>query len=248
MGFGLKRRSRELASRAFNLIIIPEVERYHWPEKDYACRLLEILEIDCVIDVGANRGQYGKWLRNLGFHGIIVSFEPNPRAFSELKQHAAENWVCLPYALGSEAGELPFNVMADDVFSSFRCPSGVDDYAAENTVVRTVTVPVKRLEEVLTELPLKFMKPFLKLDTQGFDLEVVEGAGEAISRFRGIVSEVAIKQLYANSPTFEESRAAICKRGFAPGAMFSVNPYKTLSVIEMNAYFVREDLLSLDPL
>jgi FkbM family methyltransferase len=248
MGFGLKRRSRELALRAFNVIIIPEIERYHWPEKDYAGRLLEILEVDCVFDVGANRGQYGKWLRNLGFRGTIISFEPNPTAFSELNRHAADNWICLPYALGSETGELPFNVMADDVFSSFQNPSGVEEYAAENTIVQTVTARVKRLDQVLFEVAPNFTKPFLKLDTQGFDMEVVKGAGEAISGFRGIVSEVAIKRLYANSPTLEESSATICKRGFAPGAMFSVNPYKTLSVIEMNAYFVRKDLVSLDPL
>src|SRR3982751_6790287 len=116
MGFGLKRRSRELALQLFDLIIIPEHERYHWPERDYAQRLFRILDIDYVVDVGANRGQYGKWLRSLGFRGLIISFEPNPTAFAELRQNASEDWVCLPYALGSESGELPFNIMADDVF------------------------------------------------------------------------------------------------------------------------------------
>ena len=248
MGFGIKRRSRELASLAFNAIVIPEVERYHWPEKDYFQRLLKLLEIDCVFDVGANRGQYGKLLRNLGFRGLIVSFEPNPVPYAELRKQLDDKWICFPYGLGSEAGELPFNVMADDVFSSFLSPSGAEEYAAENTVVSTETVPIKRLKDVLAEIEPKFSRPFLKLDTQGFDVEVIRGAGETISQFRGIVSEVAIKRLYAKSPTFEESREAIAQAGFEPAGMFSVNPYKTLSIVELNAYFVRKDLVSLDPL
>jgi FkbM family methyltransferase len=248
MGFGLKRRSRELASLAFNVIIFPEFEQYHWPEKAYTQRLLHILDIDCVFDVGANRGQYGRWLRNLGFGGLIVSFEPNPGPFAELQRQADSNWICLPYALGSETGELPLNVMADDVFSSFLNPSGAEEYAAENTVVATVTAPIKRLDDVFLEVGPKFARPFLKVDTQGFDLEVLKGARETISQFRGIVSEVSIKRLYAKAPTFEESSAAIGKAGFQPAGMFSVNPYNTLSLIEMNAYFVRKDLAGLDPL
>ena len=248
MGFGLKRRSRELASYAFDVIIFPVFEQYHWPEKAYTQRLLQILDIDCVFDVGANRGQYGKWLRNLGFRGLIVSFEPNPAAFEELQRHASSDWLCLPYALGTETGEFPFNVMADDVFSSFLRPSDAVEYSAENTVVGTVSARVKRLDEVYLELGSKFARPFLKLDTQGFDLAVIRGAGEIISQFRGMVSEVAIKRLYADSPTFEESSAAIGRAGFQPAGMFSVNPYKTLSLIEMNAYFVRKDLVGLDPL
>jgi FkbM family methyltransferase len=248
MGFGLKRRSRELVGQALNLIIIPEHERYHWPEKDYLRRLLIILDIDCVIDVGANRGQYGKLLRNLGYLGLIASFEPNPTAFSELQQHARDNWLCFPFALGSQTGELPFNVMADDVFSSFRHPSNADEYAAENTVVSTVSVPIKRLDDVLPQMAATVARPFLKLDTQGFDLEVIKGAKKTISRFQAIVSEVAIKRLYDGSPTFEESRDTIGRAGFEPANMFSVNPYKTLSLVEMNAYFVRKDLTPLDPL
>jgi FkbM family methyltransferase len=248
MGFGIKRRSRELASRAFNVIVIPEVERYHWPEKSYLQRFLRILDIDCVFDVGANRGQYGKLLRSLGFTGLIVSFEPNPVPYAELLKQRDDKWICFPYGLGSEPGELPFNVMADDVFSSFLSPSGAEEYAAENSVVSTVTVPIKRLKDLLDEIGTSFSRPFLKLDTQGFDLEVIKGAGNTLSRFRGIVSEVAIKRLYARSPTFEESTETIARAGFQPAGMFSVNPYKTLSVIEMNAYFVRKDLVSLDPL
>src|SRR4051812_11612391 len=102
----------ELASKAFNVVIFRDFEKYHWPEKAYTQRLLNLLEIDCVFDVGANRGQYGRWLRSLGFKGLIISFEPNPAAFAELKQQASSSWICLPYALGTETGDFPFNVMA----------------------------------------------------------------------------------------------------------------------------------------
>jgi len=248
MGFGIKRRARELASEALDVVIIPQHERYHWPEKDYLQRLLKYLDVDCVFDVGANRGQYGQWLRALGFRGLIISFEPNPTPFAALNKHSSDNWLCFQCGLGSGSAQLPFNVMSDDVFSSFLKPSGAEEYSTENSIVETVIVPVRRLADVLQEVSARFARPFLKIDTQGFDLEVLTGAGDAVSQFRGIVSEVAIKRLYAGSPTFEESRAAFGRAGFEPAGMFSVNPYKTLSVIELNAYFVRKDLVGLDPL
>ncbi len=68
MGLGLRRKAREIAGKALDLVILPEHERYTWPERDYMQRLLKLLDIDCVFDVGANRGQYGRWLRDA--HGI----------------------------------------------------------------------------------------------------------------------------------------------------------------------------------
>lgn len=252
--FGLKQKARGLASSLFNVVVFPKYEAYHWPEKQYARRLLRMLEIDCVFDVGANRGQFGQWLRHLGFDGSIISFEPLVGPFQELKALAAAdgNWRCLPVALGREPGIKPLNQMASDVFSSFLSPTGDEaaGYISENTVESTCDAQIDTLDRIFASLQseLLFKHPLLKMDTQGFDLEVVTGAKRVLHNFSALLSEVAFKRLYQNAPSFAEAITAYESAGFDLAGMFPVHPYKTLKLIESNAYLVRRDLAGLDPL
>lgn len=244
MRLGIKRRLADAAASAFDLVIFWEGERYDWPEKDYVARLFKHFGVECVFDVGANRGQYGKWLRSMGFKGKIISFEPQPGPFAILSRKAEKdgNWLCFPWALGREPSLMFLNQMASDDFSSFRQPTGNQEYAAENTVVGTIEVEVKTLDEAFRRFGSG--SSFLKLDTQGFDLEVVAGGRETLKSFVGISSEVSMKPLYKNSPGLEDSIAMFEKLGFAPVRMFPVHPYEMFNLIEMNAYFVRQDLCS----
>jgi FkbM family methyltransferase len=245
VGLGIKRMARDLAAQVFNLVVFPEYERHTWHESSYFKRLLSILEIDCIFDVGANRGQFGRWLRVNGFSGEIISFEPNPAAFAELQVAASvdEKWICYPWALGSENGQMCLNVMRSDDFSSFLNPRADVDFAHANKIASMVEVPIKTLEDVYK--PSK--RPFLKMDTQGYDLQVLKGAANVLPEFCGLLSEVSFVQIYDGAPTFSESMSSIREAGFLPSALFSVHPAETLKLVEMNAYFVREDLIELDP-
>ncbi len=81
--------------------------------------------IDLVLDVGANGGQYAGVLRDYGFTGDIVSFEPVSSEFAKLAAAAKGDarWTVLNYALGSNEAEQTINIMASSVFSSFNTPS-----------------------------------------------------------------------------------------------------------------------------
>ena len=88
--------------------------------------------VDCVVDVGANRGQTGRRLRRLGYRGSIVSFEPVPRAFEELAREAANDraWSVHQLALGREDGTTTMNVVPGTLSSlreptEFACPPDV---------------------------------------------------------------------------------------------------------------------------
>ena len=67
--------------------------------------VLAAKRIDCVLDVGANAGQYGQFLREIGFKGKIVSFEPVAAVYQRLENAARtdEGWFCYNLALGDEA-------------------------------------------------------------------------------------------------------------------------------------------------
>src|SRR5512144_1387620 len=97
-------------------------------ERDFALhlrQLLDHLEIDCVLDVGANVGQYHDFLRDkVQYEGSIVSFEPVSRHVELLRGRAQadSDWHIGGYALGAKDGSLPINVMVSDQFSSFLEP------------------------------------------------------------------------------------------------------------------------------
>src|SRR3546814_18956639 len=87
-------------------------------------------------------------------------------------------------ALSDFDGMASFNIMAADQFSSLKAPSGEQDaiFAERNRVTRTVDMQCRRLESLLPDLRRAhgFTRPFLKMDTQGHDLSVCEGAGDAL--------------------------------------------------------------------
>src|SRR5262249_32287330 len=144
-------------SRSLGYDIVPLREM---KERDLALHLRELLrrlDIDCVLDVGANAGQYRDFLRNKVFYdGIIVSFEPVAQHVQTLRERsrAARDWHVEGYALGSREGSLPINVMVSDQFSSFLEPNpeAVSEFADLNKPARSETVNVHTLDMVLPAL------------------------------------------------------------------------------------------------
>jgi FkbM family methyltransferase len=124
--------------------------------------LFALLNVDCVLDVGANRGQYGSFLRHeVGYTGYIVSFEPQPACLRDLEAKASRDprWKIYGCALGSESGQALLNIMRTSEFTSFLSPdsSVVPTLAEQNTVVQVQTVQVKRLDDVIGEVSVVFL-------------------------------------------------------------------------------------------
>jgi FkbM family methyltransferase len=112
-------------------------------------RLFTSREIATVIDVGANRGQFHRFLRDqVGYERLIVSFEPVPElATSRRSQVGSDrNWVVRDCALGATAGESILNVMAHSVLSSFLQPLSGPSVVSGNKVIRTEKVVVSTLD------------------------------------------------------------------------------------------------------
>ena len=228
-------------SRSLGFDIVPLREM---KERDFALHLGELfrrLEIDCVLDVGANVGQYRDFLRDrVLYEGPIVSFEPVGRHVGLLRARARDDrdWHIEGYALGAREGNLPINVMVSDQFSSFLEPdhSRVSDYAGLNERCGIETVTVQTLDVVLPVLHERFgfERPYLKLDTQGFDLEVLRGARETLGEIRALQTEASVIGIYNGMPGYIDAIRYLDKRGFDITGFYPVSRDSALRLVEFD--------------
>jgi FkbM family methyltransferase len=139
--------------------------------------VMKAYKIDVVFDIGANDGDYGREIRDRGYTGLIVSFEPNPNAFNRLEEQTKNdtNWKIYPFAIGNRCEERELNIADNDVFSSFKDLTAFGKNAVTQTKTTTKT-RVITLEQFLFENPTYLRNIYLKIDTQGYEREVIQGA------------------------------------------------------------------------
>lgn len=211
---------------------------------------LRDFRIDCVLDVGANDGEYGLEIRGRGYRGRIESFEPLPDAVEKCRRAAAASppWNVHPVALGSEPGQLMLNVSAHAQSSSFlaldeRITAGVDrSYKGQ------VQVQVRRLDDVFDEVCRDARKVWLKIDTQGFERNVIEGARQSLSRVSVVQMELPLVPNYRGETLIEEMIGLMREAGFVPWWILDgFRNSATLQLYQADVFFVRVDLAGSRP-
>jgi FkbM family methyltransferase len=203
--------------------------------------LLRDHAIDCVLDVGANHGQFARNLRRIGYQGHICSFEPIESDYALLcaSFRRDRKWVGYNYALGSQNTKRTFHIAVEcTAMSSFLSPQSAD------WNLREVEVEMKRLDtvfqEVIAATGLREPRVFLKMDTQGYDLEVFRGAEDCLNQVVGMQSEVAVKPTYAGMPHYLDAIRAYEGRGFELyGLAEASRDPEQNSIIEMNCVMMR---------
>ncbi len=247
----LVRRLRRLRQ---SILVHPDA-LYTLHEQEHLRRILQYLKVDCVFDVGANVGQYALMLRKKAkFVGRIISFEPIPRLADELRQvaHSDGLWDIQQIALASESEQCHFNVMAGDQFSSLCTPSVAETarFADRNIVKDRIVVQTETLESAYTRLRNKygFERPFLKMDTQGFDVRILQSGESIASRFVGLQSELSIKKIYKEAVDFREATQFYNRIGFELSAFIPNNSGHFPQLIETDCIMVRSDLMPHDSL
>lgn len=181
-------------------------------------RQLFVHQIDVVFDVGANTGQFATTLRDAGFAGRIVSFEPSTAAYSVLCKHARNdaNWLVAPrMALGASDGTMTLNLAGNSASSSLlpMLPSHVNA-APEASYIGSETVDLRTLDRIGMELTTNDERVFLKLDVQGFEYHVLEGAKQFLSRVAGIQLELSLVPLYEGESLFHPMLHDLEERGY----------------------------------
>lgn len=170
-----------------------------------------------MIDVGANTGQFAVELRLAGYAGPIVTFEPVSDAFGQLSIASRSDpmWTVMNCALGEVNGTATINVAANSMSSSLLDMSEAHRIAAPNSdYVRREEVIVRRLDSV--DLFQSCNRLFCKIDTQGFERQVLNGIGDMWSRMIAIQMETSHVRLYENSWTYAEVMAYFMDMGWEP--------------------------------
>jgi len=210
--------------------------------------LLTGLGVTHVVDVGAHRGGFGHRLRTeVGYRGPITSFEASPSHYRDLRDVAAADpeWSLMNVALGAEPGVAEFHhYQGDGQFDSLRSLSPhAAVYNADLALKETIPVTVERLDAVWPQLGAEPGGTFLKVDTQGYDLEVLAGAGDLMTEFPAVLLEVAVEPLYEGAPVVAEVFAAVAGYGFELTGAFPIHRYdRGLRVIEFDCTFVNRRL------
>jgi FkbM family methyltransferase len=217
-------------------------------EQQILKKLLRLTGADVVLDVGANVGHFGDLLLDLGFKGTLISFEAIPDVHERLVQHAndrSRSWLVAPCAaLGSRRGQIAINISANSVSSSILPMRQTHiDSAPQSQYVSRQIVNIERLDE----LAVQYIRPtatlFIKVDTQGYELEVLKGATGLWQRTVALQLELSLVPLYDHAPTFMDMIAFMGSMGFE---LFGIVPVfrdqQSGRMLQVDGFFVRADL------
>ncbi|HDY89312.1 MAG TPA: FkbM family methyltransferase [bacterium] len=191
------------------------------PSSNPAFQLLKALnhfDIDLVLDVGANVGQFALELRSVGYKGILVSFEPLSAAHTTLSEAAGNDpmWRVHPRsAIGDHDGEIEINIAGNSVSSSVLPMTELHSSAAEDSAYLGVeSVPLLRLDSAAPTYLAKSRHPFLKMDTQGFEWQVLDGAMAILPKICGVLCELSLVPLYESQRLWMDMIQRLKSEGF----------------------------------
>jgi FkbM family methyltransferase len=191
------------------------------PPRAYATQrslagLLRQEEINLVLDVGANLGQFADELWAAGYTGRVISFEPLASAHAQLVGKAGRypNWTIADRtALGAETGSVAIHVSGNSVSSSILPMLPSHSRAAPNSAyVGTETVPMHRLDDLCVLSAAD--RAILKIDAQGFERQVLEGAPRLLASCRAVIAEMSLVPLYEGQALGRELWDLLAARGF----------------------------------
>ncbi len=183
--------------------------------------------IDTVIDVGANNGQTHGYLRMGGFMGDVISIDPLPALQEKLQAMASKDpkWRVLPpLALGDHDGECVINISeASDMSSVLDATDDLLKALPKTRVEKTATVPMKTLDTLYNELELESKQVFIKMDTQGFEMPILQASPATLAKVQGLQLEMSLFELYKGETLMDEIMAFLKEHGFKPHMIIENN-------------------------
>jgi FkbM family methyltransferase len=207
-------------------------------------KLLDWLNVDLLIDVGANVGQYGSELRAGGYTGRILSLEPQSEPFRRLSALASsdELWTVRQVALGSHSGREEINISPlSEVSSLLEMGERQLEMDPDSAFVGAETIRLEPGDTVVEEFINDSSRVGLKLDVQGFEMEVLAGAPALLRRAVFVECEFILVPLYEGQAKISDLVSTFYETGLRlaavePGQM----DMETGAAIWLDAIFIRE--------
>lgn len=177
-----------------------EVRRKQARGKTKLETLLAQYGVEMVFDVGANIGQCGPWFRWMGYDKTIVSFEPISHLFQQLSHNAKADskWLVEKLALGEKEGVCMINVSGGHggASSLLTMTEHVVKNAPDQAVIRQEEIRVTTVEKMMKKYYPEGDRLFLKIDTQGYERNVLDGIGSELPRVIGLKLEMSLVENY----------------------------------------------------
>jgi FkbM family methyltransferase len=213
-------------------------------------KLCTIHSINLVLDIGANTGQYATRLRDAGYAERIVSFEPASAAFRLLSETARGDrlWTTKHLALGARSGDARLNVSESLLASSFLNigPRHVALLPSSRTVSSEL-VPMGTIDEVWDDVVSEGDRVYLKMDVQGFELQVLAGASRSLADVALLEAELSLRPLYDGAPPYTQVVSHLAQVGFRLVSLQEgPEDPQTGEMLEFDGIFANEALLNAD--
>lgn len=196
MALFLLRIRKLLALLAFPKLTMFALRNRIMPATEHVPLLID-LRVEQIWDVGANKGQFALISRELFPNASIYSFEPLRKASTVLKKNFSSdlNFESFNVALGSSKGkQIIYETLADDS-SSFLVPLNEKDKPKGLGVRSRYEVNLTTFDEYWKKSE-KLVTSLLKIDVQGFELEVLKGASGSLRDITYVYCECSFFRTY----------------------------------------------------
>jgi FkbM family methyltransferase len=179
---------------------------------------LRNISFSTVIDVGANEGQFVVEFRKFFPDAIFYSFEPLPSCFSVLTKQSGgdRRWQCFNTALGCENKRADFYFHQNHPSSSSFLADTIRGQSLYPETKRQTIVPVDcvTLDSWVDSHPNVLKPPvLLKMDVQGYESQVLQGAKQTLTQVNAVITEVIVESLYNGQSTFDEQVKLLARAG-----------------------------------
>ncbi len=199
-------------------------------------KFYETMNIDLIIDIGANEGQFVKDAKKWGYAGGVWSFEPSKKAFNLLYRNSINytNWSANHQAIGDFDGEIELNISKNSVSSSILKMERLHFETAKGSIyVDKEVVRISRLDSIIDKKQ-PTNNYFVKIDVQGYEANVLKGGMSTLANARGILCELSLVPLYENQELWLSMVRRFDELGFSIWSVYpgftDQNTGKTLQV------------------
>jgi FkbM family methyltransferase len=230
-------------AKLFGILIIRDTPS-NTPQKQLST-ILKLLKIDVVFDIGANEGQFAREIRQHGYRGKIISFEPLTSARKNLIIFSERDpgWhVHEQSAIGDQDGEIEIHIAGNSVSSSvLPMLESHSSAAVGSAYVGSERVPIFKLDSVANRYLEKNSNLFIKIDTQGYEWQALDGASKTLKQAQGVLCELSLVPLYHEQRLWRDVVDRLDQKGFILWALQKgFTNQKTGQSLQVDAIFVRK--------
>lgn len=196
-----------------------EIKRYN-PKDDFNFLIVKCLNkfrVNCFWDIGANIGQTGLSIREHGYKGNIISFEPQNQAYQKLLKTSSKDnkWKIYHKCGVGRTGYKSINISKNSVSSSFLEMKKLHLNAnPDSRFIKKENVKIVSLNKIFNSENKSSYRNFLKIDAQGYEKEILESGKEILNKFVGISCELSIHELYKGETKFIDMIKYLKKYGY----------------------------------